>query len=207
MTGCRQGALIEVNKQIPMMAGLGGDSSDAAATLMGMNQLWGLGLSKEKLFEMAVQLGSDVPFFLYGGTALAEGRGEVITPLPALPPAWFVIILPAIPRVAGKTKQLYESLKPSHFTDGGITSRFIEELNAGRGLSPSLLFNTFENVAYDMFPGLDVFREHVRKIGAENLHLAGSGPALFAMMENKSAGEELFAQLKNPEVRLVRTLE
>jgi len=76
VTGCGKGATIEVNKRIPLLSGLGGDSSDAAATLRGLNKLWGLGLSQGELLELASQLGSDVAFFLYGGTALVEGRGR-----------------------------------------------------------------------------------------------------------------------------------
>ncbi|MFC1981580.1 4-(cytidine 5'-diphospho)-2-C-methyl-D-erythritol kinase [Chloroflexota bacterium] len=84
-TGCSKGASIEVEKLIPLISGLGGDSSDAAAALRGLNQLWKLGLTQEKLVGLAAQLGSDVAFFLYGGTALAEGRGELVTPLPPPP--------------------------------------------------------------------------------------------------------------------------
>ncbi|MFH1776194.1 MAG: 4-(cytidine 5'-diphospho)-2-C-methyl-D-erythritol kinase, partial [Candidatus Omnitrophota bacterium] len=83
--GCSRGAAIEVEKHIPLVAGLGGDSSDAAAALRGLNQLWELDLSQRKLLELAAQMGSDVPFFIDGGTALAEGRGEMLTPLPPLP--------------------------------------------------------------------------------------------------------------------------
>ncbi len=84
VTGYTEGVTIEIEKRIPLVSGLGGDSSNAAATLKGLNQLWGLGLSPEKLRELAAKLGSDVPFFLNGGTALMEGRGEIITPLPPL---------------------------------------------------------------------------------------------------------------------------
>ena len=83
-SGTAKGTIISVKKRIPLLAGLGGDSSDAAATLRGLNQLWGLGLTLEQLIPLARQLGSDVAFFLYGGTALVEGRGEIVTPLPPL---------------------------------------------------------------------------------------------------------------------------
>ena len=79
-TKCPNGATIEVNKRIPLLSGLGGDSSDAAAILRGLNKLWELGLSPPELVELASQLGSDIAFFLYGGTALVRGRGEIVTP-------------------------------------------------------------------------------------------------------------------------------
>ena len=196
-TGCSKGVNIEVKKGIPLLSGLGGDSSDAAAVLRGLNQLWELGLPKEKLLEMARQLGSDVPFFLYGGTALVEGRGEIVNPLPPLPHRWVVLAMPPVPRVPGKTKQLYESLKASHYTDGQITRRLVEELKAGREFTSSLLFNTFENVAFTRFSGLDVSRSHFVKMGAANVHLAGSGPALFTLVKDKDKAEELCLLLQN----------
>jgi 4-diphosphocytidyl-2-C-methyl-D-erythritol kinase len=191
-TGCSEGATIEISKRIPLASGLGGDSSDAAAILNGLNQLWQLGLSLEELVELAPRLGSDVAFFLYGGTALVEGRGERVTPLPPLPQRWVVLIVPPVPRIPEKTKQLYASLKPSHYTDGQITEKFIRALKAGGGFKPSMLFNTFENIAFDRFSGLKVYREHFIKLDAPNIHLAGSGPALFTMLEDKAQAEDLY---------------
>ncbi len=206
-TGCSKGAAIEVSKRIPLTSGLGGDSSDAAATLRGLNKLWGLGLSQEKLLELASQLGSDVAFFLYGGTALVEGRGEKVTPLPPLPHRWVVLVAPDVPRQPGKTAQLYASLKVSHYTNGQITARLVAALREGREFTPSV-FNTFENVAFTQFPQLKVYQEHMVKAGAENMHLAGSGPTLFALIKDKTQAEELYSRLKQQrlEVYLTDTL-
>ena len=207
-TGCSEGATIEVSKRIPLVSGLGGDSSDAAATLHGLNKLWGLGLSPEELLELAVRLGSDVAFFLCGGTALVEGRGEVVTPLPPLPHRWVVLAVPPAPRRAGKTKQLYASLEASHYTDGQITQRLVAVLKAGGEFTPSLLFNTFENVAFAHFSELRVYREHFVKVGAADVHLAGSGPTLFAMIEDKAQAEALYLRLQHQKMQpyLVETL-
>lgn len=200
-TGCSRGTAIEVEKRIPLMAGLGGDSSDAAAVLRGLNRLWKLDLPLEKLLEMAGQLGSDVSFFLYGGTALLEGRGEIVTPLPPLPHQWLVLVLPSLEgRLPGKTGRLYQSLGTSHFTDGQITRRLADAVKAGKQFSPSLLFNTFENVAFDLFPGLGVAREHFAKLGAADVHLAGSGPGLFTVLPDKSRAEELYALLRQQQM-------
>ncbi len=195
-TGCSRGATITISKRIPLVSGLGGDSSDAAAVLHGLNQLWGLNLSRERLVEMAWQLGSDVAFFLYGGTALLEGRGELVTPLPPLPHTWVVLAIPPVPRLPGKTKQLYDSLKNIHYTDGQITQRMVEEIRKGGELDYSLLFNTFENVAFTRFSQIGVSRSHIMKMGATNVHLAGSGPALFTPVKDKSQAEELCARLE-----------
>ena len=195
-TDCAKGATIEITKRIPLSSGLGGDSSDAAAILSGLNKLWKLGLSLKELTELAPRLGSDVPFFLYGGTTLVEGRGEKITPLPPLPRRWVVLMIPDVPRLAEKTKRLYVSLKINHYTDGQITENFATALTEGREFKPSLLFNTFENVAFDQFPGLKVYKEHFIKLGASNVHLAGSGPALFTLVEDRAGAERLYENLQ-----------
>jgi len=194
-TGCSKGVTIEVKKRIPLLSGLGGDSSDGAAVLRGLNQLWELGLPQGKLLELARQLGSDVSFFLYSGTALVEGRGELVTPLPLLPHRWVVLVMPPVSRLPGKTKQLYASLKASHFTGGRITKKLVEGLKAGKEFTPSL-FNTFENVAFAHFSGLSEYRKHIKKTGATDVHLAGSGPALFTLFEGRAQAEELYIRLQ-----------
>jgi 4-diphosphocytidyl-2-C-methyl-D-erythritol kinase len=193
--GCAKGAKIEITKRIPLSSGLGGDSSGAAAILLGLNQLWQLGLSREELLELASKLGSDVAFFLYGGTALVGGRGEVVTPLPLLPRRWVVLMVPPAPGMKEKTKRLYASLKPGHYTDGQITGRLVKALEGGE-FRPSLLFNTFENTAFAQFSGLEVYKEHIKKLGAPNIHLAGSGPALFTLIEDKAQAEDLYTRCK-----------
>jgi 4-diphosphocytidyl-2-C-methyl-D-erythritol kinase len=194
VSGSSKGVAIDIKKRIPLVAGLGGDSSDAAAVLSGLNKLWKLGLSPAELVELAPGLGSDVPFFLYGGTALVEGRGEEVTKLPPLPRRWVVLLVPPFSRMAGKTRKLYASLKSSHYTDGQITERLVKALRDRRGFKPSLLFNTFENTAFDFFPGLGLYRDHFIKLGANNVHLAGSGPALFALLDDRLQAENLHAR-------------
>jgi len=207
-SGSSRGATIDIKKRIPLVAGLGGDSSDAAAVLSGLNKLWKLRLSPLELLELAPKLGSDVPFFLYGGTALVKGRGEEVTKLPPLPRRWVVLLVPPFSRMAEKTAKLYASLKPSHYTDGQITEKLVKALNDGRGLKPSLLFNTFENVAFELFPGLKTYKEHFIKLGAYNVHLAGSGPALFAVLGDKFQAENLYArcELQGLDCYLAETL-
>ncbi len=195
-TGGTEGATIEVSKRIPLVSGLGGDSSDAVAILRGLNKLWELGLSRDELLKCAAQLGSDVAFFVYGGTALVEGRGEIVTPLSPLPHMWVILMMPPLPRLVGKTGRLYASLKSSHYTDGQITERLVEALRQGRGFNPSLLFNTFENIAFDSFTGLSEYWQKFVKAGAQEVHLAGSGPALFTLIGDKAQAEELYKNLQ-----------
>lgn len=207
-TGGSKGATIEIAKRIPLMSGLGGDSSDAVATLRGLNELWELGLSRERLLGLAAGLGSDVAFFVHGGTALIGGRGEVITPLPPLPPMWVVLVVPDMAREPGKTGRMYAELRASHYTDGKITENLVKVLKEGGEFRPSLLFNTFENVAFDSFAGLKVYKEHIMKLGASQVHLAGSGPTLFTMFKEKAPAEDLYTRCRQPgmEVYMVKTL-
>jgi 4-diphosphocytidyl-2-C-methyl-D-erythritol kinase len=201
VTGCHRGATIEINNRIPLVSGLGGDSSDAAAVLRGLNALWDLGLSTEELVKLASQLGSDVAFFFHGGTALVGGRGEIVTPLPPFPHMWVVLMVPPVPRLLGKTGQLYASLKTNHYTDGQITEKLVEILRGGREFMPSLLFNTFENVAFTHQSKINVYRSHAIKVGAPNVHLAGSGPTLYTLLEDKAQAEELYIRLQHQKMQ------
>ena len=196
-TGCPHGTEIMIEKRIPLMSGLGGDSSDAAAVLRGLNELWGLNLSREKLVDMASRLGSDIVFFLHGGTALAGGRGEIIMPLPPLAGIWVVLVVPDVPREMGKTGHLYAEINAGYFTDGKITEKMAALVNEKSKLDPSLIFNIFENVAFNYFKGLAVYKEHILKLGAPHVHLAGSGPALFTVFIDKSQAEDLYKRCKD----------
>jgi len=195
-TGCRKGATIEISKRIPLTSGLGGDSSDAAAILRGLNTLWGLGLTQGKLLELAMQLGSDVAFFLYGGTALVEGRGEIVTPLPPFPHTWVVLMVPPVPPLRGKTERLYASLKASHYTGGQITDRFVALLTSSSNVMAFNLFNVFDSVALHSFTGLRECREQFLKAGAQQVHVAGSGPTLFTLVRSKVQGEKIYRHLQ-----------
>lgn len=198
-TGCAKGVTIEVEKRIPLISGLSGDSSDAAATLRGLNKLWGLGLALPGLVELAAQLGSDVAFFLYGGTALAEGRGERVTPLPSLSQVWVVVMLPPVPRARGKTERLFASLKPSYYTRGGITDRLAALLTGGNLDEETLvgqLFNVLDDVAPDNFAGLGDYWQQFLEAGARQVHLAGSGPAMFTLVKDKVQAEKVYRNLQ-----------
>jgi 4-diphosphocytidyl-2-C-methyl-D-erythritol kinase len=202
VSDCQKGVAISIEKRIPLMAGLGGDSSDAAALLRGLNDLWGPGLSLEELRKLASELGSDVAYFLTGGTALVEGRGEIITPLPSLSRMWVVLMVPEIPVKPGKTGRMYSALKQSHFTDGRITGKLVQTLHKDRPFHTSLLFNTFENIAFENYPGLQVYKEHLTKLGAPHVHLAGAGPTLFTMLADKEKAEDLYARCQDQKMKV-----
>ena len=191
---CSKGVQIELHKRIPWGAGLGGGSSDAAATLLALNQLWELGLSDSELVHIASSLGSDVPFFIYGGTALTEGRGEKITTLPSLPLTWFVLLVPPLPKIPKKTAQMYSKLNSSHFTKGQFVDAALTYLRQGK-FDISVAFNVFESTAFAVFPGLEQYRKRFEEAGAPRVCLTGSGPCLFTILPEEEKARELCLRL------------
>lgn len=192
---CSKGVVIRLRKRVPLLSGLGGDSSDAAATLRGLSRLWGLHLPRWTLIELASQLGSDVAFFIFGGTALVEGRGEVVTPLPALPHRWVVLLVPPVARTKGKTGRLYGGLKVGRFTEGQISDRLVDLIINGRDVASADFFNVFDGIADDNFKGLDKYRWHFLEAGARKVRLAGSGPTLFSLLTDKTQAEKIYRNL------------
>jgi 4-diphosphocytidyl-2-C-methyl-D-erythritol kinase len=195
-TECSLGARIELRKHIPWGVGLGGGSSDAAATLLALNKLWGLELPLSELVHLASKLGSDVPFFIHKGTALVEGKGEKVTPLPSLPSTSFVLLVPPVPKIPDKTKQMYDNLRVADFTGGQFVRTALASLKQGKMLDRSLMFNVFEEIAFGFFPGLDKYRKILEEAGAPGVYLAGSGPCLFTYSSGKEEAGELFSRLK-----------
>jgi 4-diphosphocytidyl-2-C-methyl-D-erythritol kinase len=195
-TKCNLGARIELRKHIPWGVGLGGGSSDAAATLLALNELWGLGLPLSKLVHLASKLGSDVPFFIHKGTALVEGRGEKVTPLPSLPSTSFVLLVPPVPKISGKTKQMYGNLRVADFSEGQFVHQALASLRQGKAIDYSLMFNVFERIAFDFFPKLDKYRKTLERAGAPGVYLAGSGPCLFTFFSGAKEAGEVFSRLK-----------
>jgi len=186
-TRCDKGVDIRLQKRIPTSAGLGGGSSDAAGTLKGLNELWDLGLSIRDLEPLAAQLGSDVPFFLHNGTAMVQGRGEQVRSLPPADLQWMVVLSPDI-LLPDKTATLYGSLGESSFTRGALTRKLEARLRGGGDTPPQFLFNAFDSVAVDAFPGIKGYWDTLASLGAREIHLAGSGPSMFAPVSRKEVG-------------------
>lgn len=200
--GKTAGARIRLVKRIPPAMGLGGGSSDAAATLLALNRLWCLDFPETRLAAIAAGLGSDVPFFLRGGTALAEGRGERITPLPPLLPLPLTLAIPDI-ALTDKTRLMYSRLTPAHYSDGGVTRQLLRWLRgqefadatAAAGSLAGYSYNAFQPVADGGFPALAEMRRAVAAAGGPLLHLCGAGPAMFAIaaseIEHRAVAETL----------------
>ncbi|HEY8767389.1 MAG TPA: 4-(cytidine 5'-diphospho)-2-C-methyl-D-erythritol kinase [Dehalococcoidia bacterium] len=203
------GVQIRLDKRLPVAAGLGGGSSDAAATLRVLNEMWQARLGQHGLTRLAGGLGSDVAFFLQGGTALAGGRGEVIRALPDAPPAWLVLLVPGL-SVTEKTRRLYEALTPADFTDGSRTKALADHISVGGCVEDAHLYNAFDRVAYEVFEGLTVFRDWLLEAGAPSVHVCGAGPSLFALASGEPESLAIRARLnrarRGERVHVVRTV-
>ena len=186
--GVQPRARILIQKRIPVAMGLGGGSSDAAATLKALNELWETNANDEELAEIAAGIGSDVSFFLSGGTALAEGRGEIVSPMPSLPRFNLTLVFPDLV-ISDKTRHMYSRLTPAHYSDGGISRRLVLLLSGGGFVPESIrdsVFNVFQDVAEWEFPVLAEMRRAARERGGPQLHLCGAGPAMFAIPSSES---------------------
>lgn len=200
--GTTQGAALTLTKHIPVAAGLGGGSSDAAATLLALRELWALDIADADLAQLAARLGADVPFFLRGGTALATGIGEILTPLAALPQTWFVLLTPTLPLPADKTRQLYRALTPADFSDGSRTRAQADRLRRGESLDPDLLVNTFATPLYHLFPTLTTWRDRLLAAGAPWVLPSGSGPTLFTIASTADAAQEIASACISEEAQI-----
>lgn len=199
-------AHIHVSKGIPVAAGLGGGSADAASALLGLNRLWGLELAASNLVSIAAELGSDVPFLITGGTALGTGRGDEITILPDLPSIDVLVVVPA-ETIPAKTPSLYRALTPDDFSDGRHTKQLTDGLTT-HPLTTNLCRNTFERPAKAIFPGLAGIWDRVAATAQHPPRLSGAGPALFCLPSSENERTRVAAALQGmgTTAYLVRTI-
>ena len=184
----KDGIKITLNKHIPVAAGLAGGSSNAAAVLFGMNRMFWLGLSQKELMERGVKLGADVPYCIMRGTVLAEGIGEELSVLPAMPKCTVLI---AKPPVSVSTKVVYEALDSGNIVkhpdiDGiieGLQNRDLRQVAASMG-------NVLEDVTIPMHPVIEDIKNEMKACGALNAMMSGSGPTVFGLFESRAAARE-----------------
>lgn len=203
-----QGVLIELHKRIPIAAGLGGGSSDAAAILLALQQWWRLQLSPTDLLTIAASLGSDVPFFLHGGLALCQGRGEQVTPLACHWPKvmrWLLLLKPAI---SVSTAAVFRSLPASDYSDGTHSQAVCAALHAGTMPQAEDLHNSLERSVLEQYPEIAQAREDFLEAGASLVRLSGSGSTLFAPFAELARATQVQQQLQTQgyEVYLSRAI-
>jgi len=207
-TGADWGRLtIELTKRVPVCAGLAGGSSDAAAVLRGLNQLCGLGLRPEELAEIGERVGSDVPYCVLGGTALARGRGEVITPLPALPACWAVLAKPGFPVPTPELfARLDEKRTRCHPDTAGVLKALEEKDLPGVARR---MFNIFEEVLPPRRRSrVEELKGELLRCGALGASMSGTGPTVFGLFAGEAEARAAEEALKGlcREVFLARTL-
>lgn len=192
--GIKEGVFIELQKHIPVAAGLAGGSSDAAAVLVGMNQLFKLGLDQEALRLRGVKIGADVPYCIMRGTALAEGIGDVLTELPAIPDCSIVI---AKPDVRVSTKYVYTHLKLDENTLHPDIDAQIEAVRAGdlKGMC-ACCGNVLESVTETAYPKITALKKMMLESGALASMMSGSGPSVFGIFEDRSKAQAVYEQLR-----------
>ncbi|MGH8671387.1 MAG: 4-(cytidine 5'-diphospho)-2-C-methyl-D-erythritol kinase [Burkholderiales bacterium] len=178
-TACKLGVSIRLDKKLPMGGGLGGGSSDAATTLLALNRLWRLDMDQTRLLNLALQLGADVPFFVFGESAFVEGIGEVLTPI-SLEPAWYVVLVPPVEVPTGRifaSKDLTRNTNPIKMTD----------------FSMARTVNALETVVCRDFPQVDAHLSWLRSFG--NGRMSGSGGCVFGTYPSQSQALEVMAKL------------
>ncbi len=204
--GIDRGVTITIAKEIPVAAGLAGGSSDAAAVLKGLNRLWRLGVSIDELIELGLRLGSDVPFCLVQGTARATGRGECIEQLPAMLPCWVVL---AKPPISISTSDVYGDLDLGQITARPDTDALIAALARRdfRGVARQMR-NVLEPFVFRKYPEVARLKEQMLRFSGEGVLMSGSGPTVYALLQQESRARRLFHNLKGfcKEVYMVRLL-
>ena len=176
------GVNIEIVKNIPVAAGLGGGSSDAASVLMGMNKLLQLGLTDQKLMETGCKLGADIPFFIFKKTALAEGIGEILTPLPEMPKCWVLLVNPG---VHISTAWVYRSLQLTSKRELNKLPEFFDSIEQ----IVSILSNDLESVTIPAFPVIADIKVRLMNLGSVGSMMSGSGPTVFGIFKSLDVAE------------------
>ncbi|WP_003540713.1 4-(cytidine 5'-diphospho)-2-C-methyl-D-erythritol kinase [Desulfotomaculum nigrificans] len=201
--GVNHGAHIHLDKRIPVAAGLAGGSTDAAATLQGLNRLWQLELKQDQLMELARQLGADVSFCLTGGTAIARGIGEVLTPLAPAPRFGVILVKPPF---GVSTARVYQGLDLNNLGHRPHTSAMVEALKQGDlDKVAYCLANVLESVTLNLYPELKEIKQQLMQAGCRGVLMSGSGPTVFGLTKDEKSAEQIAGKLNYPGYQVIAT--
>lgn len=196
--GIGEGVRITLRKHIPVAAGLAGGSSNAAAVLFGMNRIFRLGLSQKDLMERGVKLGADVPYCIMRGTVLAEGIGEELKRLPAMPKCTVLI---AKPPISVSTKTVYEALDSKEITEHPDIDGIIKGLELGNlKMIADSMGNVLEKVTVPMHPEIEKIKQEMKEAGALGAMMSGSGPTVFGLFESRAAARAAQRNIREKEL-------
>lgn len=189
------GVSVKLDKRIPVAAGMAGGSTDAAAMLIGVNRLFSLGLTKRQLMERGVQIGADVPYCIMRGTALAEGIGEALSPLP---PMVKCPVLIAKPSISVSTKFVYQNLKLDDTTIHPDIDRLIDDIKA-KNLHDiaAHMGNVLETVTIPNYPVIDEIKKHMLLNGAVGAMMSGSGPTVFGLFDDEDTAKKAYKAMRS----------
>ncbi len=192
--GKKYGVFIHLDKNIPIAAGMAGGSTDAAATLLALNELFGFGFDKEELAGIGVKIGADVPYCIYGGTCLSEGIGEILTKLPDAPNCYIVI---AKPPIGVSTKYVYENLHIETVSEHPDMDGMVEAIRNGslKGVTDKM-GNVLETVTVKKYPEIAEMKKCLLENGAENALMSGSGPTVFGIFTKKDIADKALEELE-----------
>lgn len=185
-----KGVRIHLEKNIPVAAGMAGGSADCAATLIGINELFSLGLSKEELQQRAVTLGADVPYCILGGTALSEGIGEILTPMTDMVPCNILLVKP---NIDVSTKWVYTTLRWNKLNSHPNIDGMIDALNnhSLKGVCDTM-GNVLETVTIPSYPVIKQLKDKMMELGAANAMMSGSGPTVFGLFPDEEKGRAAY---------------
>lgn len=193
VTGYKGGALIELSKVIPIAGGLAGGSTNAAAVLRGLNQLWQTGLTTAELVALAIQLGSDVPFFITEQPARVEGIGERLSPIKVAKPLWMVLATPSVAKSTGNVFRLFDELKHVDRPDTAAMERALA-VGDPSGISAAL-GNVFEQVMLPRHPEIGLLKQAMIQGGALGALMSGAGPTVFGVVADEPSGRQLLRSI------------
>lgn len=194
----KEGVSIYLDKHIPVAAGMAGGSSNAAAVLFGINRMFDLGLTQQELMDRGVKLGADVPYCIMRGTVLAEGIGEILTPLPALPKCYVLI---AKPPISVSTKLVYEKLDSHEIEEHPDIDGILEGLEAQDIKKVAFCMgNVLEKVTIEEYPVIEEIKNAMKAEGALNAMMSGSGPTVFGIFDNKHLARKAADKIRKMEL-------
>ncbi|WP_010094879.1 4-(cytidine 5'-diphospho)-2-C-methyl-D-erythritol kinase [Ornithinibacillus scapharcae] len=201
----KKGVHIKIDKVIPVSAGLGGGSTDAAAVLRGLNQLWNMNVPIDELASLGATLGSDIPFCVYGSTGIAKGFGEIVEKLPSPPPFWVIL---AKPDIGVSTKTIFQRVHMNEIihpnTEGVIQA--LHEKNFD--MLCNHIGNSLEAITTSLHPEVLYIKEKMRQAGASGVLMSGSGPTVYGLVEQQSKAQRIYNSMKGfcQEVFIVRLI-
>ncbi|GAB3054516.1 4-(cytidine 5'-diphospho)-2-C-methyl-D-erythritol kinase [Virgibacillus ainsalahensis] len=203
--GIKTGVRINIEKRIPVSAGLGGGSTDAAAVLRGLNRLWGLDRSLGELANLGSVLGSDISFCVHGNTAIAKGKGEIIETLPS-PPSCYVVL--AKPNIGVSTRTIFQQIKVDELSHPN-TKGIIEALMDKNFMKMcSNIGNSLEDITLIVHPEVQRIKERMKNAGAAGVLMSGSGPTVYGLVQHHSKAQRIYNSMRGfcEEVYVVRLL-